>query len=45
MPSHVPSRNAKWLANPIVNDGNTMWNEIINANCSQDSKTASRSIA
>ena len=29
------------LASPIVNDGNTMWKDIVKANCRRASSTAS----
>src|SRR6516162_10028838 len=38
------SRTVSQAASPIVKDGNMMWNETVNANCSRDSRSAVRSI-
>src|SRR5580704_11970173 len=32
-------------ANPIVKEGNTMWNETVKANCSRDNSNADKLIA
>src|SRR5215469_13746589 len=38
------SRTVSQAASPIVKDGNMMWNETVNANCSRDRRSAVRSI-
>src|SRR5271166_2416694 len=38
------SRTVSHAASPIVKDGKMMWNEMVNANCSRDRRSAVRSI-
>ncbi len=42
--SHRPSSTARKLARPMVKLGNRMWNAMVNANCSRDRISASRSM-